>query len=69
MLSPLTVGMVETRTSTNPVAVFRLMLPSWGNRRSAISMRAMTFKREMMADWRTRNWGGTATSWRMPSMR
>ena len=47
----------------------KLMRPSCGKRRSAMSMCAITFKREMIADCSKRNCGGTATSCRMPSMR
>ena len=70
MLSPLTVGMVETRTSM--LASWpreRLMRPSCGRRFSAMSMCAMTLSREMIADCSSRNCGGTATSCRMPSIR
>ena len=50
-------------------AACRLIRPSCGRRRSAMSMCAITFKREMMADCSRRNCGGTATSCRMPSIR
>ncbi len=58
MLSPFTVGIVETRTSIAPATVVRLMRPSCGRRRSAMSMWAITFRREMMALWSTRSCGG-----------
>ena len=69
MLSPLTVGIVDTRTSMLIVPALRLMRPSCGNRFSAMSMRAMTFRREIMEFWSTRSCCGTAASCKIPSMR
>ncbi len=58
-LSPNMVGRVETRRSTGLPAMFSSMRPSWGTRRSAMSMvLVMTLMRLLMATWRCLG-GGT----------
>jgi hypothetical protein len=68
-LSPSTVGTVATRTSMLLPSNWRLMRPSWGRRRSAMSRRDMIFKRAITELWRALMFSGTATSMRRPSMR
>ena len=51
IFSPWTVGKVATRRSTGRPWMTMLMRPSWGMRRSAILMSAMTFSRLIMPFW------------------
>ncbi|MNF96342.1 hypothetical protein D3C84_791290 [compost metagenome] len=66
--SPHMVGRVLTRISMDRLReIFSLIRPSWGRRRSAISSRAITFKRA--AKRFARLTGGVAISCSMPSIR
>ena len=51
IFSPWTVGRVATRRSTLRPSMTALTRPSWGIRRSAMLMSAMTFSRLMMPAW------------------
>ena len=65
--SPYTVGRVATRRSTGLPATLREMRPSWGMRRSAMLMSAMTLSRLITPPWMER--GECMTSWSTPSTR
>ncbi len=65
--SPLTVGRVATRRSTGRPSIVVLIRPSWGIRRSAMLMSAMTLSRLIMPFWMFR--GERITSWSTPSIR
>ena len=65
--SPYTVGRVATRRSTGLPPTFSEMRPSWGMRRSAMLMSAMTLRRLITPAWMVR--GERMTSWSTPSMR
>ena len=51
MLSPCTVGMVDTRMSMSRPASLILMRPSWGSRFSAMFSCAMIFTRLKIEFW------------------
>ena len=65
--SPNTVGMVLTRRSISRLSALSWIRPSWGSRRSAMSMSAMILSREMMAAWMCL--GGVMTLYSAPSIR
>ena len=65
--SPYTVGRVATRRSTDLPFTFTEMRPSWGTRRSAMLISAMTFRREITPAWIC--FGACMTSWSTPSTR
>jgi hypothetical protein len=67
MLSPKIVGSDDTRRSISPWATRTVIQPSCGRRRSAMSIRDMTFTRERMAG--SICFGGMMASWSTPSMR
>ena len=52
--SPCTVGIVELRMSTRRPRSVTRMRPSWGSRRSAMFISAISFTREVTAAWSRR---------------
>ena len=68
-LSPSTVGTVATRTSMVCPSNWRLILPSCGKRRSAMSKCAIIFRRAMTELCSALMLSGTVTSTNNPSMR
>ena len=65
--SPNTVGSVATRRSTGLPPTVSDMRPSWGSRRSAMLMSAITLSRLITPAWI--DFGECMTSWSTPSMR
>jgi len=65
--SPWMVGMVATRRSIGRPATIMALRPSWGSRRSEMSMSAMIFSR-LMIPARSEA-GARMASWSTPSMR
>ena len=55
-------------SSTTPAAL-KLMRPSCGRRFSEMFMRAMIFRREMMASWKRSKFSGSGTGTSKPSTR
>ena len=67
IFSPHTVGNVATRRSIWRPSWVTEMRPSWGRRRSAMSMADMILSREMTPSWMPRS--ARCISWSTPSMR
>src|SRR5512136_430244 len=66
IFSPLMVGRDETRISTILVPALTVILPSWGLRRSEMSIFARILIRETVAGWRSV--GILILLWRRPSI-